>query len=619
MNRISKLLHGSDRDSGYALVMVLGIGMLLTIMVVTAMSFSTSGMKKSRQDQDASGALAAAYAGVDEYKSRLLADSTYSKYGNGESAFTQATGSVVDLPIGADVNPAFGVGAAGSWASVGDTDSPAKFRYEVDNSQLGESGVLRIRSTGKVGKETRSVVADLKARGFIDFLYFTDFEIQDPSLRVDADGNPTCKDFKHEWEPDPNRLGCTGITFDGDDKVDGPAHSNDTVHICKATFTGKVTSADPNAPFYSPRYAKNAAGGSAGSCTQQKFDGGAPSYDSNVPMPVSNLSMLRETQADIPDDVPRPGCLYTGPTRITFLANGKMTVYSPWTKNVHGGTGTISPGVTVPNCGTPSVVGGQTGLGAVGGQTVNVPDNNLIYVQGVPGTVGDPNYWAADARPHNLTCKGTDGTTEGNGIGFPSSRVKPAVPGGWGWPGTPAKTISEAAPSSSSYGCRSGDVFVQGTLKGRVTVAAGNFVYATGDITYADTSLDMLGLVGGKAVWVWNPKDTEGALMDTTKNRTIHAAILSVENTFLVQNVTTSPARGELRILGAIAQKYRGIISQGGGYTKRYDYDERMKETAPPKFLAPAATTYGVTSLADVGDAFNADGSCAVKAAGDCR
>ena len=50
-------------------------------------------------------------------------------------------------------------------------------------------------------------------------------------------------------------------------------------------------------------------------------------------MPATNQELLQETRSDLRDStVPRPGCLYTGPTTITLLDNGKMTVHSPWTK-----------------------------------------------------------------------------------------------------------------------------------------------------------------------------------------------------------------------------------------------------------------------------------------------
>ncbi len=103
-------------------------------------------------------------------------------------------------------------------------------------------------------------------------------------------------------------------------------------------------------------------------------------------------------------------------------------------------------------------------------------------------------------------------------------------------------------------------MFVKGDLKGQVTVAAENFVYATGDIKYEDDSRDMLGLVGNNAVLVWNPMNTSNDNMLTDSSRRIDAAILSVAHTFQVQNYDRGGNRGTLTINGAIAQKFRGIV-----------------------------------------------------------
>jgi hypothetical protein len=106
---------------------------------------------------------------------------------------------------------------------------------------------------------------------------------------------------------------------------------------------------------------------------------------------------------------------------------------------------------------------------------------------------------------------------------------------------------------------------------------------------------------------------TQNTFVYGDANRTIQAAILSVENTFTVQNYNKSGAgggrRGDLIVMGAIAQKYRGVVSQAGGYKKSYKYDRRYITAAPPKFLAPVSTSYGVSSYADVKVAFRPDGT----------
>jgi hypothetical protein len=122
----------------------------------------------------------------------------------------------------------------------------------------------------------------------------------------------------------------------------------------------------------------------------------------------------------------------------------------------------------------------------------------------------------------------------------------------------------------------------------------------------------MLGLIGTGAIYVWNPvSSTSGtSLLSTANDREIDAAILSVGHTFQVQNYDRGD-RGTLTVFGAIAQKFRGSVGVAGsaGYVKNYQYDARFRSAAPPKFLTPVSTTYGVTQYATVPAGFTATGA----------
>ena len=580
-------------EDGFALIMVIGVVVMCGALITAAIAYAVGSQRAGRHTQDWNAALAAAYAGVEEYQSRLANDTTYFQYGNPAATFGHTTPETRTLPTGASTIPAFGVGATGTWANVAGSGGKAAFRYEVDNSKYSTDGTLRLRSTGRVGSQTRTLVADLKQQGFIDFLYFTDYEIQDPQLTGDP---ATC--VKYAWAGRTQAMGCAEIAFGSSDVINGPAHSNDTIRICDSRWKGTVTTG------YNPasglRYTPKDSNGS--SCSGQVFD--LPGYPASAPviaMPPTNTQLKKEVRSDLPGDVPRPGCLYTGPTTIVFNADGSMTVRSPWTKKTNVVGDPASGGSTPTMCGTPGTGSGQ--LGSTGGQTITVPQNNVVYVQNVPSTASDPNYWATSAVPSGLSVT-TSGTMGGNGLGFPM---------------TGETTPQYSTSSMPAYGYRNGDVFVKGTLKGAVTVAAENYVYVTGDITYATTQVsasvpNILGLIGNNAVFVWNPMKLTGTSTYTKllsdNDREIDGAILSVAHVFTVQNFGRGGTRGDLTVKGAIAQKFRGIVRSGSnGYTKDYNYDERFRYTAPPKFLSPVTTTYGVNVWVEVKPVFNADGT----------
>jgi hypothetical protein len=72
---------------------------------------------------------------------------------------------------------------------------------------------------------------------------------------------------------------------------------------------------------------------------------------------------------------------------------------------------------------------------------------------------------------------------------------------------------------------------------------------------------------------------------------------------------------GNLTIVGAIAQRYRGPVGtfSGGsiysGYTKNYAYDQRLKYDSPPKFLNPVASAWQVVTWSECKTAVCAPGA----------
>ena len=64
-------------DDGFALLVVMGSMTVLTIFLLTTLTFALQNMAPSRADQDLKAATAAAQAGVEEYVARLNANDTY--------------------------------------------------------------------------------------------------------------------------------------------------------------------------------------------------------------------------------------------------------------------------------------------------------------------------------------------------------------------------------------------------------------------------------------------------------------------------------------------------------------------------------------------------------------
>lgn len=566
------------------------IGMVLLVLVATTAAVSVGGMRKSSTDANWSAAMAAAYAGVEDYQSRLSNDNTYIRYGNPAAPYTIEMGSTKSVVMPPTDNPAFGVGETGPWQHVAGSSGSASYRYEVDNSDYSASGAIRIRATGRVGDSIRSLAVNVKQQGFIDFLYFTDYEMTDP---IQVKGSKCAPQYAWESSSNKHPTECQSIDFAKADEINGPAHSNDTMSACGSTFNGQLTTASTRKPLV-----KTASG-----CDAPIFAvTGFPKTTKTLPMPQTNQDLKKEYRTDLTlTTVPRPGCLYTGPTVITFNSGGTMTVKSPFTKMTRIGNAAATVGSKPAECG--SVGTGANQLGSATGATIAVIEQNLIYVQDIPTGSTDVNRHVGSS-PANFTCLDK---TEQWRIGSASS------------PTAVFPRANESVPYASPphYGCAKGDVYVSGTVHGQVTVAADSYVYITGDLLRQDADEDILGLIGLNAIWVWNPVNSSGNNLLPAGNRTIEAAILSVAHTFMVQNYNRGSKIGDLIVTGAIAQKYRGTVATTStdskktivtGYKKDYNYDDRFRHLAPPKFLSPVSTTYGVSELVEVRKGFDADG-----------
>lgn len=543
----------SSGEQGVALIMVLCVTMILTMLTTAGASYALRQLQQVGKDQNWGSALAAAQAGVDDYVSKLNRDSLYWMHGSA-SAYSGA--SFYD---GTSGNTAFT-----TWTAVPNGGTVREyFRYEINNELYNQRGVIKIRASGKVGKSIRTVEAQLRRGSFIDFLYFTDLETQDPAL-YSPSTSWKCDQYYYAGRSSS----CTSIQFASGDVVDGPAHSNDAMLMCVGTATGLPTGT--YGPWFKGKVTTNYTPTSGSNRWRQTCDTntshlplfavGVPSGPVKLDMPPSNSALKSETDPALTSPNPT-GCLYTGPTKITMRADGKLDIVSPLTKSPH------------------PVSGCATGTG------VALPANGVLYVRTAPATAD--TYGTAGAT----TCP------TANGVGYPITN-----------------------DYGATYSCKAGDAFVSGTLDGRLTIAAENNIVVVDDVRYdyrvdaTQAQDDLLGLIATNNVEVYHPVSRSGSsgsytytnLTTATTNVRIDAAVLSVQHSFRVQNYQYGASLGTLNVFGAIAQKYRGIVGQSGtsGFLKSYVYDKRLQWDSPPKFLNPVQSAFAPTQWSELTPAY---------------
>ncbi|OZB48539.1 MAG: hypothetical protein B7X40_06950 [Cellulomonas sp. 14-74-6] len=585
-------------DSGSALVLVVGSMMVLAMLALTALAYGLGSQKFARYDEDYSAAIAAAQSGVDDYISRLNRNDSY-------YSSVDCTNVALRGPAVGTNTCGWGAGTALGWVPVNAANAGstgAFFHYSVDSSRINTEGTVTLTVTGKSNGRYRTVESAVGKGGSTDYVYYTDFESADPAnvqayptTPAAACGGAGYSNAKYWWNG-RSTASCSEITFASGDTLQGTVFSNDSVLASDPTFTDGFYTANPECQNVTAATAasnwKWCLRKTSGVYSTANFNGHRPQY--------STALYLNDNSAAF---ATYPGCHYYGSTRVIFNSDGTMTV---WNKTANNGgqapLAAAAPAGSTPDCGT------LTALDSAAGATVPVPNDLVLYVAAAPSTVTRKQCYSGQiggAAGYTLPLGTYSSTTPVN----PTSSSTPY-------------TYDVNMTESTKY-CAEGNLYVEGTLKGRVTVAAAQSVVVTGDIVLAGglSGSDMLGLVATNSVeafhpwvakysptkpsgtWVWTAS-TAGTSNSTVWPRQyndptgatsvsglqIMGSIQTLQHSFYVQQYKVGASLGRLEVDGSIAQRWRGIVGTGSGsvsttgYLKNYVYDTRLKYAAPPYF-----------------------------------
>ena len=139
-----------------------------------------------------------------------------------------------------------------------------------------------------------------------------------------------------------------------------------------------------------------------------------------------------------------------------------------------------------------------------------------------------------------------------------------------------------------------------------LTLGSRDDILIDGNVTQQSGSDSVLGLIAQRFVRIKHDVtnscgDNNPSTNYPLKNITVEAAILALNDSFIVDNWKCGDALEKLSIKGAIAQRFRGPVGtfQGNGtrvsgYAKDYTYDDRLRYRSPPYFLEPVKASWKI-------------------------
>jgi hypothetical protein len=518
----------SADESGFTMIVAMIVLMVVTLLIGAAFVAANGDIGNSRHDLDGKRALYAARAGLSQFLYRLNKDTelwkTCPSQGSAASP-TQVPGGATDLKYWYA-----SMGANGN-ANCSTSNPVSTF---IDKA----TGGFRMKFTGIAGPDnvTRTIVAQFKRKGPLDYLWYSTYETLDPNTYSVPADHADCAKFRRDGRSDSN---CGDIQWVSGDNIRGPMYTQDQFVICGSPTFGRPNSNDIVASA-APRAANGSgavvllSGSWFNPCNNNPTYNGAAGNPQagagTIPAPNDNTALLPYATAY--------GKTYTGRTAIvlngntaTVTNNGTTTSFSIATfPIIYDSNGACSANYSPYFSGNSAYTGATT-------------CGNVL----VKGNYSSPITIAA---ANDIIING-DLTTDLNGA---------AVAG---------------LVANNFIRIMHGLTYRDGTSKGDCNRSGYPYTQANNDPTYT----------------------LDDVRVDAAILALKHSFI--VDNYDCGDPIGTAPTY-KLTVNGAIAQLFRGTVGTGGGggistgYLKDYNYDDRLAVLQPPYLFDLSSSAWRV-------------------------
>lgn len=224
-SRLDRLHARARSEAGFTMIIALGVMLVTGLLLVAGYTAVTGDTKLSRNEIIAKQAYYASVAGVQEYEYKLQSNPDYwQTCETPENTLPQEKAEQETSYKGHYAIKLLPASTAPKGTTECSTSNPFGTMIQSSGSN---ANTFRIESNGYAGTDKHSVIATFHVIGFLNYVYFTQYEVEDPSL----DGDSTTECEKYYAERNKTGAKCQTILFAAEDSVNGPMHTDDAANV----------------------------------------------------------------------------------------------------------------------------------------------------------------------------------------------------------------------------------------------------------------------------------------------------------------------------------------------------------------------------------------------------
>jgi type II secretory pathway pseudopilin PulG len=228
-----KAFDSASKPDGFTMIVTLGVMFVAGILLAAAFTAAGGDIGLTRKNTAQKQAYYAAVAGIQYYEYKLQTNPDYWE------KCPEPNGSVKTSEVAAGTYKVKMLAAkSGEKLGITHCETAKPFESVIEKESGAASNSFRIESTGEVEKAKRTLVATFQVTGFLNYVYFTRYETEDPQLYYPESAGCGEKYYSER------KSNCTTIQFTEGDSVYGPMHTDDAADVCGEVIFGREGHSD---------------------------------------------------------------------------------------------------------------------------------------------------------------------------------------------------------------------------------------------------------------------------------------------------------------------------------------------------------------------------------------